>query len=111
MTRRSPLTESARAKKERIHSLDLADGEALANAQADPTLLFSLEELALLLKPLMGIEAPRDEANRILEVRPKGPGLSSRSQKLWDIITPLAPVSSRTFATSFLRSNIILANR
>jgi hypothetical protein len=52
--------------------LDLADGDPLANAAADPALLLSLEELAFLLKPLMGIEAPRDAANRILEVRPKG---------------------------------------
>jgi hypothetical protein len=31
-----------------------------------------LEELAWLLKPLMGADAPRDDNNRILEVRPKG---------------------------------------
>ncbi len=72
MTRQTSLAESARAKKERIHALDLADGEPLANAPADSSLLFSLEELAKLLKPLMGIDAPRDEGNRILEVRPKG---------------------------------------
>ncbi|MBI4617895.1 MAG: hypothetical protein HY720_30065 [Planctomycetes bacterium] len=28
--------------------------------------------MALLFRPLMGIDAPRDDANRILEVRPKG---------------------------------------
>lgn len=72
MTRRKSLAESAQAKKERIHALDLADGEPLANAPADPALLYSLEELATSLKPLMGIDAPRDEGNRILEVRPKG---------------------------------------
>ena len=72
MTRRISLAQSAQAKKDRIHSLDLADGEPLANAPADPMLLFSLEELATLLKPLMGLDAPRDEGNRILEVRPKG---------------------------------------
>lgn len=72
MTRRRSRYESAVAKRDRIHVLDLADGEPLANAPADPSLLFTLEELAALLKPLMGIEAPRDEDNRILEVRPKG---------------------------------------
>jgi len=66
------LAQSAEAKKTRIHTLDLADGEPLANAPADPELLFTLHELALLLKPLMGGDAPRDEENRILEVRPKG---------------------------------------
>ena len=72
MKRHLPLSEAAQRKKERIHSRDLADGEPLANAPTDPELLFSLEELAFLLKPLMGIDAPRDETNRILEVRPKG---------------------------------------
>lgn len=72
MTRRTSPPESARIKKERIHALDLADGDPLANAPADSTLLFSLKELAALLKPLMGVDAPRDEGNRILEVRPKG---------------------------------------
>lgn len=72
MTRRRALYDSAVAKRDRIHALDLADGEPLANAPADPSLLFTLEELATLLKPLMGIDAPRDQANRILEVRPKG---------------------------------------
>ena len=72
VTKRTSLLKTARVKKERIHSLDLADGEPLANAPADPALFFSLQELATLLKPLMGIDAPRDEGNRILEVRPKG---------------------------------------
>ncbi len=62
----------ANSKRDRIHALDLSDGDSLANAPADPTLLFSLEELAFLLQPLMGLDAPRDENNRILEVRPKG---------------------------------------
>ncbi len=68
----SSLAESARIKKDRVHSLDLADGEPLANPPADPAILYSLEELATLLNPLMGIDAPRDEGNRILEVRPNG---------------------------------------
>jgi hypothetical protein len=72
MKKRSSDYESAVAKRKRIHSLDLADGDPLANAPADPELLFTLEELATLLKPLMGLDAPRDDGNRILEVRPKG---------------------------------------
>jgi len=71
-TRRSPIETSAICKRRRIHTLDLADGDPLANAPADPSLLFTLDELAILLKPLMGMNAPRDEGNRILEVRPKG---------------------------------------
>ncbi|MEP0842575.1 MAG: hypothetical protein HRF43_07670 [Phycisphaerae bacterium] len=70
MKRRS--AEDALGKRDRIHRLDLADGDPLASAPADPDLLYSLEELAVLIRPLMGIEAPRDGNNRILEVRPKG---------------------------------------
>lgn len=100
MTRHTSLSESARVKKERIHSLDLADGEALANAPADPTLLFSLGELATLLKPLMGIDAPRDEGNRILEVVPKGTGSSSRWRSPWGTTIHPALAFSRIFATN-----------
>jgi len=63
---------SAHAKRDRIHALDLGDGDPVANAPADPELLFTLDEIAILLKPLMGVSAPRDENGRILEVRPKG---------------------------------------
>jgi len=66
------IINAALQKKERIHALDLADGDPLANAPADPALIYTLEELARLAKPLMGIDAPRDTNNRILEVRPKG---------------------------------------
>ena len=69
---KSVLHRSAEAKRERIHAMDLEDGEPLANAPADPELLFTLEEIAALLRPLMGLAAPRDASNRILEVRPKG---------------------------------------
>lgn len=103
MTPAAPLGEHAARKRERIHALDLGDGEPLANAPADPTLLYSLEELARGLKPLMGIDAPRDDNNRILEVRPKGrrdTGLSSRSRSCWVIIIPLAPGCSRMFVIS-----------
>jgi hypothetical protein len=66
------IRRMAEQKKDRIHSQDLTDGEPLANAPADLAALYSLKELAILLKPLMGMEAPRDGQNRILEVRPKG---------------------------------------
>ncbi|HLG17291.1 MAG TPA: hypothetical protein VJH03_22780 [Blastocatellia bacterium] len=72
MTRRGSLLRLAAEKRDRIHTLDLADGDPLANAPADPDLLFTLDELAALLRPLMGVAAPRDTDNRILEVRPKG---------------------------------------
>jgi hypothetical protein len=72
MTRLSRVLQSADAKRARIHALDLGDGDPLANAPADPELLFTLDEIAILLKPLMGVDAPRDDRGRILEVRPKG---------------------------------------
>lgn len=72
MTQASKVLERAREKRKRIHTLDLGDGDPLANAPADPDLVFTLEEIAILLKPLMGIDAPRDDGGRILEVRPKG---------------------------------------
>jgi hypothetical protein len=72
LERASGIAESARKKRERIHSLDLGDGDPLANAPGDPELLYTLEEIAMLLKPLMGVDAPRDDMGRILEVRPKG---------------------------------------
>jgi hypothetical protein len=72
MSTKDAVRRCAERKKEDIHGLDLADGEPLTNAPADPATLYSLEELGWLLKPLMGIDAPRDGQNRILEVRPKG---------------------------------------
>jgi hypothetical protein len=72
VTRASKALDRAREKRERIHTLDLGDGDPLANAPADPDLLFTLEEIAILLKPLMGVDAPRDDGGRILEVRAKG---------------------------------------
>lgn len=72
MTRLSKMLESARRKRDRIHLLDLADGDPLVNAPADPDLLLTLEEIGVLLQPLMGVDAPRDDGGRILEVRPKG---------------------------------------
>jgi hypothetical protein len=68
----STVRRTATSKRDHIHALDLADGDPLANAPADPALLYSLSELAILLEPLMGTDAPRDDSNRILEVRPKG---------------------------------------
>ena len=76
------LRARALHKQGRIHALDLGDGDPVANAPADPDLLFTLDELAVLLKPLMGIHAPRDESNRILEVRPKGHWFEFEAAKL-----------------------------
>lgn len=72
MTRVSKALGRAREMKDRIRALDLGDGDPLANAPADPDLLFTLAEIATLLRPLMGVDAPRDDGGRILEVRPKG---------------------------------------
>ena len=72
MTRPPRVLQTVHAKKDRIHALDLGDGDPVANAPADPDLLFTLDEIAVLLKPLMGVDAPRDDGGRILEVRPKG---------------------------------------
>lgn len=69
---RDKLRASAQAKRDRVHAMDLEDGDPLVNAPADAMLLLSIEQIAVLLKPLMGLAAPRDENNRILEVRPKG---------------------------------------
>jgi len=72
VTRAPRLLATALKKRARIHALDLADGDPLANAPADPALLYTLEEIAILVKPLMGVDAPRDDRGRLLEVRPKG---------------------------------------
>jgi hypothetical protein len=72
VTRAPRLLATALKKRARIHALDLADGDPLANAPADPALLYTLEEIAILVKPLMGVDAPRDNRGRLLEVRPKG---------------------------------------
>ena len=82
MATQPPIGDSAGHKRTRIRALDLGDGDPLANAPADPSLLFSLEELAWLLKPLMGADAPRDDNNRILEVRPKGHWFEFEAAKL-----------------------------
>ena len=72
MASKEAIRISAEKKKALLHDLDLTDGEPLANAQADSSVLFSLEEIAWLLKPIMGMDAPRDGQDRLLEVRPKG---------------------------------------
>ncbi|MDD4888564.1 MAG: hypothetical protein PHU85_01430 [Phycisphaerae bacterium] len=72
MAAKNAVRNIAEGKKRNVHALDLADGEPLANAPADPATIYSLDELAYLLKPLMGLDAPRDGQDRILEVRPKG---------------------------------------
>ena len=76
------VREPACRKRDRIHALDLGDGDPVANAPADPELLFTLDELAFLLKPLMGVDAPRDDNHRILEVRPKGHWFEFEAAKL-----------------------------
>ena len=47
MATQPPIGDSAVHKRTRIRALDLGDGDPLANAPADPSLLFSLEELGI----------------------------------------------------------------
>lgn len=75
MTRPSRVLQSADAKRARIHALDLGDGDPVANAPADPELLFMLDEIAILLKPLMGVDAPRDDG-----------GANPRGSSQWPLV-------------------------
>jgi hypothetical protein len=69
---RVEVLKEANRKKRLIYQKDLEDANVLANQQPDTSLLYTLEEVAVLVEDLMGIDAPRDEEGRILEVRPKG---------------------------------------
>jgi len=62
---------AALSKKNLIYRLELEE-EDLANEAPIDDLFYTLEEIAVLLEDLMGIDAPKDENGRILEVRPKG---------------------------------------
>lgn len=65
------LLNAALSKKNLIYRQDLEE-EDLANEAPIDDLFYTLEEIAILLEGLMGIDAPKDENGRILEVRPKG---------------------------------------
>ena len=69
---RKQLLASANTKKKIIYQKDLEDGNALANQPPEDELFYNLEEIAVLVEDLMGIDAPTDVNGRILEVRPKG---------------------------------------
>ncbi len=66
------IIKEANRKKQLIYQRDLEDANVLANQQPETSLLYTIEEIAVLVEELMGTEAPRDKAGRILEVRPKG---------------------------------------
>ena len=70
--RKAEILRQAKRKKQAIYRKDLEDANVLANQQPETSLLYTLEEVAVLVEDLMGIDAPRDEIGRILEVRPKG---------------------------------------
>ncbi len=70
--RTASTLREANKKKQLIYRSDLEDANVLANQQPERSLLYTLEEIAVLVKDLMGIDAPHDEMGRILEVRPKG---------------------------------------
>lgn len=66
------ILSAASKKKRLIYQRDLEDANVLANQPPEEELLYILEEIAVLVEDLMGIESPRDENGRILDVRPKG---------------------------------------
>ena len=70
--RRAAILREANRKERSIYQKDLEDANVLANQPPEPSLLYTLDEIAVTVEDLMGIEAPRDAAGRILEVRPKG---------------------------------------
>ncbi|HLB74169.1 MAG TPA: hypothetical protein VJJ98_09130 [Sedimentisphaerales bacterium] len=72
MTVRGSLIISANKKKKLIFQTDLEDANGLANQAPGKDAFYTVEEIALLIEDLMGIEAPRDVDGRILDVRPKG---------------------------------------
>ncbi|MEB3341514.1 hypothetical protein [Okeania sp.] len=56
-----------------IYQKDLEDGNVLAIQPAlDSSLLYTIEEIAILVEELIEIDSPRDSSGRLLEVRPKG---------------------------------------
>ncbi len=65
------ILNAALLKKNLIHRQDLEEKDLVNEAPFDD-LFYTLEEIAVLLEDLMGIDAPKDENGRILEVRPKG---------------------------------------
>ncbi|MBI1742587.1 hypothetical protein HYR54_05900 [Candidatus Acetothermia bacterium] len=70
--RKATILSEANRKKQLIYRKDLEDANVLANQRPEASMLYRLEEIAVLVEDLMGIDAPRDEDGRILEVRPKG---------------------------------------
>ncbi len=69
---KTEIIKEANRKKQLIYRKDLEDATILANQQPETTTFYNLEEIAVLVEDLMGLDAPRDEEGRILEVRPKG---------------------------------------
>ena len=72
MTLRESLITSANKKKNLIFQTDLEDASTLANQPPAKETFYTVEEIAVLIEDLMGIDAPTDVDGRILEVRPKG---------------------------------------
>jgi hypothetical protein len=59
------------AKKKLIYQSDLEDGLVLANQRPEGELLYTLDEIAVLVGGLMGIETPTVSNGRILDGYPK----------------------------------------
>jgi hypothetical protein len=66
------VREAAEERRIKVKDLDTASDQPLVMRLPDTNLLYSLEELAVLLEPLIGIDSPTDSNGRILDVRPKG---------------------------------------
>jgi hypothetical protein len=62
------LWATALVKKKLIYQSDLEDGLALANQPPEGELFYTLEEIAVLVEDLMGIETPTASNGRILEM-------------------------------------------
>jgi len=72
MTSRQTLLTSANKKKKLIYQTDLEDANSLANHPPSKEILYTLDEIAILIEDLMSMGAPTDSNGRILDVRPKG---------------------------------------
>jgi hypothetical protein len=62
------LEATAVAKKKLIYQSDLEDGLVLANQPPERELFYNLQEIAVLIEDLIGIETPIGRNGRILEV-------------------------------------------
>jgi len=70
-TSKDRFEATAVAKKKLIYQSDLEDGLVLANQPPENELFYTLEEVAVLIEDLIGIDTPTGSNGRILEMYPK----------------------------------------